>query len=149
MGEEGIRIVSKLSDIWYDPSRVQGLLHVYHSQSGEMCQRIALKPETSVKDVTNLVAVTERPYIVALLENEKTNLYDVKNKRWIKTIQSWTGVTTKDGRWGLSAPSRGGLDLLDMKLDGEIVRNFLPRKAQGVFTIHALFNKERSTFITE
>ena len=128
---------------------VQGLLHVYHSQSGEMCQRIPLKPETSVKDVTNLVAVTERPYIVALLENEKTNLYDVKNKRWIKTIHSWTGVTTKDGRWGLSAPSRGGLDLLDMKLDGEIVRNFLPRKVPGVFTIHALFNKERSIFIND
>ena len=110
-----------------------------------MCQRIPLKPDTSVKDVTNLVAVTERPYIVALLEKEKTNLYDVKSKRWIKTIQSWTGVTTKDGRWGLSAPARGGLDLLDMKLDGEIVRNFLPRKVQGVFTIHALFNQERST----
>ena len=114
-----------------------------------MCQRIPLKPETSVKDVTNLVAVTERPYIVALLEKEKTNLYDVKSKRWIKTIQSWTGVTTKDGRWGLSAPSRGGLDLLDMKLDGEIARNFLPRRVQGVFTIHALFNKERSISISD
>ena len=76
---------------------------------------------------------------MALQENEKTNLYDVKNKRWIKTIQSWTGVTTKDGRWGLSAPSRGGLDLLDMKQDGEIVRNFLPRRAQGVLTVQALF----------
>ena len=114
-----------------------------------MCHRIPLKPETSVKDVTNLVAVTERPYIVALLEKEKTNLYDVKSKRWIKTIQSWTGVTTKDGRWGLSAPTRGGLDLLDMKLDGEIARNFLPRRVQGVFTIHALFNKERSIFISD
>ena len=102
-----------------------------------------------MKDVTRLGAVTERPYIVALLENEKANLYDVKNKRWIKTIQSWNGVTTKDGRWGLSAPSRGGLDLLDMKLDGEIVRNFLPRKAQGVFTIHAMFNKERSIYIND
>ena len=120
---------------------IQGLLHVYHSQTGEMCQKIPLRPDSSVKDVTNLLPVTERPYIVALQEGEKTHLYDVKNKKWIKTLQSWTGVTTTDGRWGLSAPSRGGLDLLDMKLDGEVVRNFLPRKAQGVFTIHAMFSK--------
>ena len=91
--------------------------------------------------MTNIISVTERPYVVAVQENEKTNLYDVKNKRWIKTLQSWTGVTTKDGRWGLSAPSRGGLDLLDMKQDGEIVKNFLPRGAHGVFSVIAIFTQ--------
>ena len=88
---------------------MKGLLYVYHSQTGEMCQKIPLKPDTSVKDVTGLVPLTERPYIVALLENDKTNLYDVKNKRWVKTLQAWTGTTTRDGRWGLSAPSRNGI----------------------------------------
>ena len=84
-------------------------MFVYHSETGELCHKIPLKPESSVKDILNVVHVTERPYIVALLETgDKANLYDVKNKKWIKLIMSWTGITTKNGRWGLSAPTRGG-----------------------------------------
>ena len=94
-----------------------------------------------MKDVTNMVRVTERPYCVALLEGDRASLYDVKNKRWTRTLASWTGVTTRDGRWGLSAPTRGGLDLIDMNLDGEVARTFLPRMAMGIFTVKAMFSK--------
>ena len=66
---------------------------------------------------------------------------DLKNRKYLKTILNWNGASTRDGRYGLSAPSRGGLDLLDMKLDGEIVRTLLPRQSQGVFTVHAMFNE--------
>ena len=114
---------------------------MYHSESGELCHKIPLKPETNVKDVTNMVRVTERPYCVALLEGDRASLYDVKNKRWTRTLASWTGVTTRDGRWGLSAPTRGGLDLIDMNLDGEVARTFLPRMAMGIFTVKAMFSK--------
>ena len=120
-------------------------LYVYHSESGELCHKIPLKPETNVKDVTNMVRVTERPYCVALLEGDRASLYDVKNKRWTRTLASWTGVTTRDGRWGLSAPTRGGLDLIDMNLDGEVARTFLPRMAMGIFTVKAMFSKVTMT----
>ena len=86
----------------------------------------------------------------------------------MRTIPSWTGVTSSNGRWGLSAPSKGGehnyenirvldaavkgenwiqiffllgLDLLDMRLDGEAVRTFLPRTALGIFTVKAMFTQ--------
>lgn len=121
--------------------KIQGILHVYHTQTGELCHKIPLKPETNVKDITNIVSITEKPYFVALLEGDKANLYDVKNKKWIKTIPSWNGVTTKNGRWGISAPTRGGLDLLDMKLDGEIVRTFMTKLALGIFSVMAMFTK--------
>ena len=119
----------------------KGIIHVYHTQTGELCHKIPLKPETNVKDITNIVNLPERPYFVALLEGDKANLYDVKNKKWTKTIPSWNGITTKNGRWGLSAPSRGGLELLDMKLDGEIVRTYLTKMSIGIFTVNAMFTK--------
>ena len=34
-----------------------------------------------------------------------------------------------------------GLDLLDMKLDGEVVRTFLPRMALGIFSVKAMFTQ--------
>ena len=40
--------------------------------------------------------------------SKRANLYDVKNKKWVRTIISWTGVTSSNGRWGLSAPTKGG-----------------------------------------
>lgn len=116
-------------------------MYIYLSETGELCHKITLKPETNVKEINNIVPLTGRPYFVALLEGDRANLYDVKNKKWIKTIPSWNGVTTSNGRWGLSAPTRGGLDLLDMRLDGEIVRTFLPRMSLGIFTTNAIFNK--------
>ena len=34
-----------------------------------------------------------------------------------------------------------GLDLLDMRLDGEVVRTFLPRTTLGIFTVKAMFTQ--------
>ena len=36
-----------------------------------------------------------------------------------------------------------GLDLLDMRLDGDAVRTFLPRTALGIFTVKAMFTPVR------
>ena len=50
---------------------------------------------------------------------------------------------TRDGRYGLSAPARGGLDLLDLhdnNNSGAVVMTLIPRKAQGIFNVKAMFN---------
>ena len=47
---------------------LQGQLFVYFTETGQLCFKIPLKPETNVKDVTNIVSVTQKPYFVALLE---------------------------------------------------------------------------------
>ena len=108
---------------------IQGQLFIYLVETGQLCYKIPLKPETNVKDVTNIVSVTQKPYFAALLEGDRqekivltttfnflyfqkrANLYDVKNKKWVRTIPSWTGMTSSNGRWGLSAPSKGGEQL--------------------------------------
>ena len=119
--------------------KMRGTLFVFHTDSGEFLHKVPTK-NPSVKDITNLVTVKDKHNMIALLEIDKANIYDLKNRKYLKTILHWNGASTRDGRYGLSAPSRGGLDLLDMKHDGEIVRTLLPRQAQGVFTVHAMFN---------
>ena len=85
--------------------------------------------------------VTRRKLSSALLKGDRANLYDVKNKEWVRTIPSWTGVTSANGRWLASDWLILGLDLLDMRLDGEVVRTFLPRTALGIFTVKAMFTQ--------
>jgi hypothetical protein len=40
-------------------------------------------------------------------------VFDVRTKKHIRTIRRWSGQVTKDGRLGLYAPSRGGLELVN------------------------------------
>ena len=53
---------------------LQGQLFVYFTETGQLCFKIPLKPETNVKDVTNIVSVTQKPYFVALLEGRACSL---------------------------------------------------------------------------
>ena len=39
-------------------------------------------------------------------------VFDVRTKKHVRTIRRWSGQVTKDGRLGLYAPSRGGLELV-------------------------------------
>ena len=50
----------------------------------------------------------------------------------------WNGVCSADGRYGLCAPDRGGLELLDLKT-GLTAKCFIPRVAEGVFNSICLF----------
>ena len=50
---------------------LQGQLFVYFTETGHLCYKIPLKAETNVKDVTNIVSVTQKPYFVALLEGDR------------------------------------------------------------------------------
>ena len=45
----------------------------------------------------------------------KGNIVDVVNKKHVKSITGWGGNCTKDGRYGLSAPPSGGMDILDLR----------------------------------
>ena len=47
---------------------------------------------------------------------------------------------TSDGRYGLYAPARGGLELLELK-NGTSVKTLIPRIAEGVFSVICLFTK--------
>ena len=47
---------------------------------------------------------------------------------------------SRDGRFGLYAPARGGLELLELR-HGTSVRTLIPRVAEGVFSVICLFTR--------
>ena len=114
------------------------VIFVFHTDSGEFLHTLPLKMAT-IKDVVRMVPVRDKHNTIALIEGDKATVCDLKNRRVVKTIPCWTGQATSDGRWGLAAPARGGLHLLDMEQDGTVARTFIPRRAQGVATNHAMF----------
>ena len=50
------------------------------------------------------------------------------------------GCCSKNGQFGLFSPSRGGLDLLDLK-HGCVLRTLIPKVAEGIFHVIAQFNE--------
>ena len=55
----------------------------------------------------------------------------------MKTIP---GCCSKNGQFGLFSPTRGGLDLLDMK-HGCVLKTLIPKVAEGIFNVIAKFNE--------
>ena len=87
-----------------------------------------------------IVALPDKPWQVALIDQDKGNMIDVKNKKFVRSIPQWGGCCSKDGRYGLYAPSRGGLDLLDLR-HGTVVRTLIPKIAEGIFNVICRFNE--------
>lgn len=63
--------------------------------------------------------------------------------RWVcktfRFVPRWNGACTRDGKTGLCAPSRGGLDLIELKR-GTSVQQLISRSAEGVFSIITMFS---------
>ncbi|CAH1405153.1 unnamed protein product [Nezara viridula] len=114
-------------------------LHVFNVKTGLCTSKISLKVP-GVRDVSSLVAMPQKATHMALVESEKVVVYDIKNKKVVRTVPKWGGICTMDGKYGLYAPTRGGLELLELKR-GSTVKTFIPRVAEGVFTVICMFNR--------
>ncbi|KAG5873460.1 hypothetical protein JTB14_007226 [Gonioctena quinquepunctata] len=95
---------------------------------------------SAVKEISGLVAMPHKGHLVAVLTTDKGIVFDIRTKKHIRTVPKWGGSITKDGKYGLYAPSRGGLELIELK-KGQTVRTFIPKVAEGVFSIICLFNE--------
>ncbi|XP_057664227.1 NACHT and WD repeat domain-containing protein 2 [Diorhabda carinulata] len=113
-------------------------IFVYNALSGTFIHRIGLKM-CAIKDVAGLVAMPHKGHLIAVLATDKGAIIDIKSKKYLRTVPKWGGSITKDGKYGLYAPSRGGLELIELK-KGQTVRTFIPKVAEGVFSIICLFN---------
>jgi len=87
-----------------------------------------------------IVAMPHRANLLAVINPDKGMLFDIRTKKFLKSVPKWGGFCTKDGKYGLYAPTRGGLELLELK-KGSSVKTFIPRVAEGVFTVICMFNK--------
>uniref|UniRef100_A0A6P7FQL4 NACHT and WD repeat domain-containing protein 2 n=1 Tax=Diabrotica virgifera virgifera TaxID=50390 RepID=A0A6P7FQL4_DIAVI len=113
-------------------------IFVYNAQNGTFVHRIPLKM-CAIKDVAGLVAMPHKGHLVAVMTTDKGAIIDIRSKKYLRTVPKWGGSITKDGKYGLYAPSRGGLELIELK-KGQTFRTFIPKVAEGVFSIICRFN---------
>ncbi|CAL8088660.1 unnamed protein product [Orchesella dallaii] len=119
--------------------KLKDTLYIFNSKTGLLMHKIVLK-YPNFKDYTSLLPMPRRATQIALIDSDKGNILDVKSKKFIRSVPKWGGQCTRDGKFGLYAPGRGGLELLELK-HGKSVRTFIPKVAEGVFTIMCMFNR--------
>ncbi|XP_045465419.1 NACHT and WD repeat domain-containing protein 2 [Harmonia axyridis] len=114
-------------------------INVHNALTGQLEHKISLK-QSGIKDCSGLIAMPHKGHLVAVMTPDKGAIFDIKNKKYLRSIPKWGGMVTKDGKYGLYAPQRGGLELLELK-KGQSVKTYIPRVAEGVFSIICQFNK--------
>lgn len=115
------------------------VLGVYHAKSGTHLYNLGLR-YNNYKPVQSLRAMRHDPHQIVLVDEEKGNIIDLKRKTVTRSVNRWNGMAMKNGKFGLYAPNRGGLELLELRT-GKTVRTFIPRVAEGVFSIDVLFTQ--------
>lgn len=114
-------------------------INVFGASNGNHIHKIPLRG-CNIKDVICVVPMPHKPNQIAVMGSEKGSIVDIKSKRNIRTIQKWGGSCTRDGKFGLYAPPRGGLELLELR-KGTTVKTFIPKVAEGVFTVICMFTE--------
>ena len=124
--------------ISYGFHKFKDTLFVFSAESGEFLSHIIVK-YPNFKEVSMICGLPDKPWQVALIDPDKGNIMDIKDKMYVRAIPAWGGAYSSDGRYGLYAPSRGGLDLLDLR-HGTIMRTLIPKIAEGIFNVICKFN---------
>lgn len=52
------------------------------------------------------MALPNKAHLIAVLAADKGAVIDIKTKKHLRTVHKWGGSITKDGKFGLYAPSR-------------------------------------------
>ncbi|XP_030375810.1 NACHT and WD repeat domain-containing protein 2 [Scaptodrosophila lebanonensis] len=114
-------------------------LGVYSATNGSFISKVLLKG-CSMKEVFSLVPMPHKANQVAVISSEKGSIMDIKTKKHVRSIPKWGGSITRDGKCGLYAPTRGGLEMLELR-KGTTVKTYIPKVAEGVFSVICIFTE--------
>jgi WD40 repeat protein len=115
------------------------ILSLYHAKTGTLMYDMTPK-YSNYKEYSHLVAMPNEHNHIALIDSEKGNIWDVKKKSFVRSVAKWNGVCTSNGKYGLYAPNRGGMEMLELKT-GKVVHTLIPKVAEGVHSTYTLFTK--------
>ncbi|CAG0882144.1 unnamed protein product, partial [Cyprideis torosa] len=119
--------------------KMKDTLMVHHVKTGTLLQKIVPKYH-NMKDWHTIIPMPNRASQVALIDPDKGNIVDIKTKRFIRSVPKWSGKCTNDGKYGLYAPTRGGLEIIELR-HGKSVRTLIPKVAEGVFSNICMFTR--------
>ena len=127
----------------YGLEKTKETFFVYKTTNGELSHKFLVKyPSMNAKSplLSSILPMQEKPGQIVVVDQEKGNIIDVVNKKFLRSIRNWCGCSDKSGRYGVYAPSKGGLDLIDLRT-GNVKRQLLPKIAEGIFNIICKFNE--------
>ncbi|XP_011338040.1 NACHT and WD repeat domain-containing protein 2 isoform X2 [Ooceraea biroi] len=112
---------------------------IYSAKTGALVSKIPIKLP-GFKDIICITPMPNKPQWIGIIGSDKGTILDINKKKFIRTIPKWSGNISKDGKYTLYAPSRGGLELIELK-KGTTVKTYIPKVAEGVFTVISMFNR--------
>ena len=124
--------------IAYGSDKFKDTLYAFDVETGENLHKFLVKYQ-NFKEVSKIVSIPDKPGQIALIDADKANLIDVAKKAYVKSIPNWGGACDTRGRYGLYAPPKGGLDLLDLRT-GAVKLQLIPKIAEGIFNVICKFN---------
>jgi WD40 repeat protein len=121
--------------VFFRNDRKGNVVAVHHAERGYLIHNIKLS--FSLPNLPTLVAMHRNAYMVAVVDAEKGTIINCRDKKMVRSIKNWNGRLTSDDKFGLFAPTRGGLELLNLK-NGSRVKVLIPKVAEGVFDVDTL-----------
>ena len=80
--------------ICYDADKTQNTLNIVNVKNGNLVTSFSLK-YPGLKEIVKLVALPDKPSVVAAIDVDKGNLIDIAQKKFIKSIPCWDGTCSK------------------------------------------------------
>ncbi|KAI4484543.1 hypothetical protein M0804_007109 [Polistes exclamans] len=112
---------------------------IHNAKTGILVNKIPVKLP-GFKDIICITSMPNKGHWVGIIGSDKGAILDINKKKFIRVIPKWSGNISKDGKYTLYAPSRGGLELIELK-KGTSVKTYIPKVAEGVFTVISMFNR--------
>lgn len=116
------------------------LISTYHAKTGTHLHKIALK-YNNYQEYSHLVSMPTEPQQVGIIDAKKGVIFDVKKKSVVRVVYKWNGEVNPSGKYGLYAPTRGGMELLTLTKGSDKSQTLIPKVAEGVFNVRYMFTK--------
>lgn len=116
------------------------MLAIYAANDGTALHNVKMQYPNYIPEFISMVPMHKNPHYIAVIDSEKGNIMNIKDKKFLRSIKNWNGRATKDDKNGLYAPTRGGLEVLDLK-NGNKVKVLIPKVAEGVFDVDTLITE--------
>jgi WD40 repeat protein len=109
------------------------LISVYQTENGSHLHNVKLQYPNYIYNGLALSRMNGEN-LICIVDNEKASIINVRERKFLRSVFKWNGKLTTDDKYGLYAPTRGGLEILDLN-DGSKVKTLIPKVAEGVFDI--------------
>ncbi|CAF3573336.1 unnamed protein product [Adineta steineri] len=113
------------------------VLGLYDPMTGEHVYNVKLN-YPSYRDIISMVTIPKQPYLVGLIDSEKGVVMNLRDKKVHITLPKWGGQISSDGKYGLYAPTRGGLEMFEFR-NGKVAKTLIGKVAEGVFDVLTFF----------